>query len=281
MSSASAEKLPFRFVTRGASLIVHVQEENDRDLALAFSHTLSSIVSAEKAHLIIECGREFTLSQPLIRSLMQLRHSLQGFGKQMRLIGLSDESVAELKAQGLEHALKASGSVQEAEDEIAKLKTTRTLDAKFIDPFLTSSLKVLELQAATKATPGSPFRKEVGEKLHGDISGVIGLVADAFTGSVVISFPELTFLKIMSRMLGEEFTKLTSEIQDGAGELTNIIFGQAKVVLNEQGYNIQTALPSVIVGSDHSVITTGRTPRIVVPFNSDAGPFFIEICLSV
>lgn len=109
---------------------------------------------------------------------------------------------------------------------------------------------------------------------------MIGLVSDVFSGSVVISFPQATFLNVMSRMLGEEFTEITKEIEDGAGEITNIIFGQAKITLNERGYGIKTALPSVVTGQDHSILQMSTGPRVVVPFETDVGPFFVEICLS-
>lgn len=277
--SEAAAKLPYQLVTKGPCVIIHIEETNEQVLALAISQDLIPMLATQKVNVVMEFDLATTLSQPLIRSLMQLRQSLAGYQKQLRLVGLSQMRISILKQHGLEHALKASASIDEAIEDLSKEKT-RSLDTRFIEPFLTCPLSVLSTQASVTAKHGHPFKKEVGEKLLGDISGVIGLVSDAFTGSVVISFPEATFLKIMSRMLGEEYTTLTPEIQDGAGELTNIVFGQAKVILNERGYNIQTALPSIIVGSDHAVITAGRTPRIVVPFTSDVGPFFIEICVS-
>lgn len=116
--------------------------------------------------------------------------------------------------------------------------------------------------------------------MTGDISGVIGIVSDAFQGSVVISFPEDTFLGVISRMLGEEYHKIDQEIIDGAGELTNMIFGQAKIVLNEKGYGIKTAIPSVVSGKDHSLAALTKGPVIVVPFTTEFGKFFVEIGLS-
>lgn len=130
------------------------------------------------------------------------------------------------------------------------------------------------------ARAGKLFIKTAKDKFSGDISGVIGIVSASFNGSVVISFPEMTYLMLMSRMLGESCVQLTKDIEDGAGELTNIIFGKAKVILNEKGYGINTALPSVVTGKAHSVQTLTKGPVVVIPFESDVGPFFIEVCLS-
>jgi len=150
------------------------------------------------------------------------------------------------------------------------------IDTNFINPFLAATLHVLKVQASIEATPGKVTLKKDGDLLLGDVSGVIGLVCENFTGSVVISFPEPTFLKVMSGMLGEEYSELNKEILDGAGEITKLIFGQAKIVLNEKGYGIKTALPSVISGKGHSLSSLSKGPIIVVPFSSPAGEFFVE-----
>ena len=42
----------------------------------------------------------------------------------------------------------------------------------------------------------------------------------------------------------------------------------------------KTAIPSVVCGHGHSVQGVTSGPVVVVPFETDAGPFFIEICMS-
>ncbi len=199
--------------------------------------------------------------------------------KEMRFIGVSASVLKQFKLGGVDKRLKVVASLHSALVEFG-LVTPRALDVNFINPFLLATVKVLETQASTKATQGPIFKKTSKDQFNGDISGVIGLISDAFSGSVVISFPKETFLKIMSRMLGEEVTSINKEIEDGAGELTNIIFGQAKVTLNEKGYGIKTAIPTVISGQGHSVTQMTDGPRVVIPFETDVGKFFVEICLS-
>jgi len=154
------------------------------------------------------------------------------------------------------------------------------LNTDFIHPFLNATVHILNVQANLSAEPGKAFLKKTNDRLVGDVSGIIGVVSDKFNGSVIISFPEATFLKVMSNMLGENFTELTPEIVDGAGEILNMIFGQAKIVLNEKGYGIKTAIPSVVTGRHLSVSTMTKGPVVVVPFSSGAGEFFVEICLN-
>lgn len=158
--------------------------------------------------------------------------------------------------------------------------TKKALDTDFVNPFLDATLHVLKVQASVTAEAQKISIKKPDQPFTGDISGIIGIVSETFNGSVVISFPEQTFLKVMSSMIGETYTEITKEITDGAGEITNMIFGQAKIVLNDKGYGIKTAIPSVVSGKNHSMQALTNGPVVVVPFNSSAGPFFIEICLS-
>lgn len=155
------------------------------------------------------------------------------------------------------------------------------IDINFVNPFLAATLNVIKVQANITAEPGKVYLKKPEDDLKGDVSGVIGIVSEAFNGSVVISFPEKTFLKVMSNMLGEEYTVLSKDILDGAGEITNMIFGQAKVTLNDRGYGIKVALPQVISGKGHSLTTpSAKGPTVVIPFTSEAGDFFVEISVS-
>ena len=153
-------------------------------------------------------------------------------------------------------------------------------DINFVNPFLAATLNVLKVQAGIAAEPGKVFVKKDSDSMSGDVSGVIGIVSDSFNGTVVITFPEKTFLNVMSGMLGEELTELNKDLVDGAGEITNMIFGQAKVSLNDRGYGIKMALPTVISGKNHSLSALSKGPMVVVPFKSSAGDFFVEICLS-
>lgn len=249
------------------------------DTAADFQAVIPELIDGNGQDVMINCEHLSELSTQWIRHMMQLHQKLKQKNKQLRLIYVNENVLRYLRQEGVESSLKVMPNLHAALTDIGH-KGARTLDVNFINPFLISTVKVLETQASTKATAGQIYKKDAKEKYSGDISGVIGLVSEAFSGSVVISFPAQTFLKIMSRMLGEEFTEMNKDIQDGAGEFTNIIFGQAKVLLNEQGFGIKTALPSVVSGNDHSIIPMSSGPRVVVPFQTDVGPFFIEVCVS-
>jgi len=154
-----------------------------------------------------------------------------------------------------------------------------SLDTEFIGPFLNATVQVLKVQANIESKTGKVYIKKPEDKSFGDVSGVISIDSEAFTGTVMVSFSEKTFLNIMSAMLGETYEVMNQDLLDGAGEITNMIFGQAKVVLNERGYGIKMAIPTVVSGKNHTLSTNGKGPIFVIPFESQAGPFVVHICV--
>lgn len=151
------------------------------------------------------------------------------------------------------------------------------IDVNFINPFIDGAIETLKVQCSFIAKAGKPFLKGPDLQSKIDIAAVIGLTSPNFKGSVAICFPQNVFLTIMEKMLGEKQTSITRELEDGASELLNIIFGQAKRVLNERGYQIEKAIPTIIRGQDLNVHHLTPKPTIVVPFSTDLGFFNIEI----
>ncbi len=153
------------------------------------------------------------------------------------------------------------------------------LDVNFFKPFIDGTLHTLKVQCSLEAKPGKPFMKGKGPSIDCEIAAVIGLTSTAFSGTIALCFTKPVFLALMNNMLGEKFEEITDDLQDGAAELLNIIFGHAKRVLNDQkSYDIQKAIPTILRGKNIQTkhLTSGFS--IVLPFLTDAGEFHIEIC---
>ena len=151
------------------------------------------------------------------------------------------------------------------------------MKVEFVNPFLESILNVLNTMAMFKAKPGKPAIK-TSEVAKGDVTGIMGMASDQARGTLAISFPEPVILEITKRMLGEEVTSIDDTVTDMVGEITNMVTGGAKKVLSEQGYRFDMAIPSVIAGKDHVIHHKSKAPIIIIPFNTERGDFFIEIC---
>jgi chemotaxis protein CheX len=157
------------------------------------------------------------------------------------------------------------------------------LDPNYIRPFVEGTLTTMKLQCNVIAIFEKPYlsTESVLESLNIGIMGVVVINDRTVQGSVCVCFPEKTFLLILGSMLGETFASLTSDVEDGAGELTNIIFGSAKKILNERGHSIEKSLPKVVSGKGLLFYQPPWKPTIILPFKTDKGPFHVQIGLSL
>ena len=152
------------------------------------------------------------------------------------------------------------------------------MDVRFVNAFLEGTINVLKTMAFIEPRPGKPYLKQDNMAV-GDISGIIGLTGSA-RGSLALSFSERCILRVVSNMLGEEITNLNPEIQDAVGEITNMISGAARKNLEAKGFNITAAIPTVVFGKGHSIIHVMGGPSIIIPFETDHGPFVVDVCIS-
>jgi chemotaxis protein CheX len=150
------------------------------------------------------------------------------------------------------------------------------MDVNLINPFINATLHVLETMASIKAEAGKPYLKN-DHVARGDITSVIGLMGET-KGTIAVSFTEKCILPIVSKMFGEEIKELNEEIKDAVGEIANMISGQARVKLEELGKSLKAAIPTVIMGKDHTITHVTAQPIVAIPFNTDNGQFTIEVC---
>jgi|UniRef100_A0A7C3HWN4 chemotaxis protein CheX len=143
------------------------------------------------------------------------------------------------------------------------------MNVKYINPFIIASQNVFRDFIKTEVKPGKPeiFNPESGT-YDWDISGIIGLAGEVI-GLVVISFPKVVALKILSKMLGRPITIIDADVTDIIGELVNIIAGNAKQGLEE--FKVAISLPSIIEGKKHKLSGISGVPMIVIPLESEFG----------
>ena len=150
-----------------------------------------------------------------------------------------------------------------------------TMNSEYINPFIESTVDVFSTMLGCKV-------ERTGLSLHHsftpefDVTGIIGLSGKA-SGDVVISFERDLALKATETFLGETCDEITADVIDTVGELTNMIAGHAKSSM--ESLHLQLALPTVIVGKNHSIRFPSKVKPISMPFESDMGKLNIEIGL--
>ncbi|MDY0132385.1 MAG: chemotaxis protein CheX [Desulforegulaceae bacterium] len=152
------------------------------------------------------------------------------------------------------------------------------MKAELVNPFITATIKVLETMAFITVIPGKPYLKKEFTAT-GDVSSIVGLTGSP-SGSFSLSFEKKIILKIVSNMFGEEITTFNEDVAEAAGEIANMVSGQARQELEAGGFLFDGSIPSVVTGENHELRHITEGPKIAVPFQEKEteGRFTLEIC---
>ncbi len=222
---------------------------------------------------VLDFGSAKEVKREFYNAVMQLRALLKQNEKVIYSVNIPADIILQIRRDGVERAFCPISSLDEV---FKRKKASMSINVGFINPFLVSTQKTLEVQCQTLSKVQKPYLKKENTP-NVAIAGVLTLISNGFSGSVVLCFSQSVFLRIYNNMFGENHEKISSEMEDAAGELLNIIYGGAKTELNQNGFNFQKALPTVLVGDRLKVRQAGLAPTVVVPFEMDAGLFHIEI----
>ena len=160
-----------------------------------------------------------------------------------------------------------------------KLQAHPLMSEKTISIFIESVQKVLQTMAATRVTPEKAFLQKQFE-CKGVVSAIVGITAPPLKGNFILTFSQECIVGIYNNMLGENQTSLTDEVKDSVGEIANMIYGNAKTGLNEQGHHFQMAIPAVVVGEVFPTKET-RGATLVIPFKTaQAHQFYLQIIIT-
>ena len=174
---------------------------------------------------------------------------------------------------------KLMAKVKELAESDPKKKKFK-LDVDFVNPFIDSSMSTLnELCSVENISADKPRLLTEEEELGVDVSGTIAVSSPYFSGSIALSFNEEVYQGIVAQMLEENVANIDFESDDAAAEILNVIYGKSKAVLNNRGYSLKRAIPSVMKGKNHRIYQKTTIPTLIVPFNSQSGEFYIQICV--
>lgn len=235
---------------------------------------------------ILDFAGHSDVKQQAYRAIVQLHKHLTKNGKHLASLGINKQLQLRLASDGVGAAFCPVDSLEIAKAKFLSKavppKKSDIFDPTFVKVFADATLKTLSVQARTEGHTGKPFLRKTDDQeiFQIDIAGVISLASDKMKGSITIGFPAHVFLKIYENMFDEKQEKITPEIQDAAAEILNIIYGTAKTELNRtQGCDFKPALPTVLSGEKLTIRSFPSSPTIVLPFETSAGPFLIEVAV--
>jgi chemotaxis protein CheX len=112
--------------------------------------------------------------------------------------------------------------------------------------------------------------------------GVVGLIGLAGrwvgTGSIACS-AELA-CKISSQFLMAEYTAVDQDVLDAVAEVTNMIIGNVKTLIEEELGPMGLSIPTVIFGRNFTTLTIGTNDWTIVPFQCGDEKLEVNLCLA-
>jgi chemotaxis protein CheX len=156
---------------------------------------------------------------------------------------------------------------------------------KFSAPFIKSTKNTFSTMMSTTITMHSPQIK-TDNQAGADITALIGINGTVhsngqdkeFRGLLALCFSKAIYLKLASRMLGEDYTEMVPDIADAGSEVANIILGGSKQDLLNMGIKLQLTSPSTIRGTDHEISYPKGSTTMRTTVTCDLGDFYLDLC---
>ena len=162
------------------------------------------------------------------------------------------------------------------------------------DRVTVEAISQADLASAIKAATGEVFSTMLGMEVSADdgvtvvdtanssSSGVVSLIGLAGswvgTGSLVCSAS--LACKFCSQFLMSELDAVDDEVLDAVAEITNMIVGNVKTVLEEKLGAMGLSTPTVIYGRNFQTRSARIHEWTVVPFTCFAEKLYVQMCLA-
>jgi len=131
----------------------------------------------------------------------------------------------------------------------------------------------LELAAGEPLTAGK-------QDLGCYVSAMIGLSGD-FNAMLGIHCPADVGMAIAGAMLGMEVDEVDEDTKDALGEITNMLAGGLKDAFASKEVDLMLAIPTTISGNNYKISAPTGSNRILIPFDIEAGRFYIDLKYSL
>ena len=156
-------------------------------------------------------------------------------------------------------------------------------------PAITSA----ELSDAIKAATHDVFSTMLGAELKpGEVyvekqeaapaSGVVSLIglAGPWVGTGSLSCSASFACRIASQMLMTEYPSISEDVLDAVAEITNMIIGNVKTMLENRLGSMLLSTPTVIYGRNFQTRSARNQEWTVVPFDWDSERMCVQVCIA-
>lgn len=148
----------------------------------------------------------------------------------------------------------------------------------FIRPYVESAMNVFSTMLAMELK-WVGTRKKAGNKVFGEVTGIMGTSEGGAEGLIVASFPKSLALRIGSGFLGSEVTELNYDVKECIRELVNMIAGGAKARLEETPYFFMLSIPTVVTGTNIEIHHKSGHYCVAAEMSLEGECFVIEVSM--
>lgn len=151
--------------------------------------------------------------------------------------------------------------------------------ASLLDPFIEATGTTLREMAGVEAVPcADPGPADA--RTRWDITSVVGLTTAAGGGALAVGFPRAAAAALAERMLAAVPVAIDDGmIADCAGELVNVIAGQAKALLHGTQYAFRHGTPTALAGPDRPIPCDPGASGFRIPFVCEVGEFEVFVAV--
>lgn len=150
------------------------------------------------------------------------------------------------------------------------------MNVKFLNPFLDAVVDVMKAEVGIPCTRGN-LSMQKSSMTTSEVTVMISIIGQV-QGVVLYGMSKTTSLKVVSKILDQEFSDFDNLAQSGIGELGNVISGKATINLSEAGFQTTISPPTLIIGQDAQISTLDFS-RIAVPFTTELGEIIVHLAV--
>ncbi len=138
--------------------------------------------------------------------------------------------------------------------------------------------EVFGMMIGLPVTAGTVYTEHTPPTEMEGIVTLIGLAGPWIGAGSISCTPELA-CKLSASMLMSEFPSVNKEVLDAMAEITNMVFGNVKTVLEGHLGQMGLSIPTVVFGRNF-VTNSANQKWSVIPYEVEAEKMDVKICLT-
>jgi chemotaxis protein CheX len=150
---------------------------------------------------------------------------------------------------------------------------------EMVEMVRTAAHDVFTTMLALTPEPAPAYTSTTASPSSNGVVSLVGL-AGSWVGTGSISCSAECACHIASQLMMCRYEAVNDEVLDAIAEVTNMVIGNVKTLLEEKLGPLGLSIPTVIYGRNFTSRTVGQQEWTVVPFTVDDQGVEVQVCLA-